>query len=81
MDDVGLVASLVIIGLGILLGFVFWVSMLVSAITRTPRENNLHIAWILVILFTNLLGAVLYFLIQIPRNPIPQNTFPPRRNA
>jgi len=48
----------------ILLGFVFWIWMLVDCATKESSAGNDKIAWILVILFTHVIGAVIYFFVR-----------------
>lgn len=48
---------------------VFWIWMLLDAIKHCPGRENLKLVWVLVILLTNILGAVLYAIVQRPRNP------------
>ena len=48
----------------------FWIWMLIDAITRCPSANNLKLIWILVIVFTHFLGAVIYYFVQRPKNPL-----------
>ena len=50
-----------------LLGTVFWVWMLVDCLTKEPSTGNDKVVWAIVILFTHLLGAALYFLIRRPQ--------------
>ena len=43
---------------------IFWVWMLVDCAQNETSENSQKIVWILVIIFTHVLGAILYFLIR-----------------
>jgi heme/copper-type cytochrome/quinol oxidase subunit 4 len=54
-------ADLPIIVLGIALA-AFWVAMLVDAIRRDYSDSSMRIVWVMVILFMQLLGALVYFL-------------------
>jgi hypothetical protein len=45
---------------------VFWIWALVDCATKEPNEGNTKIVWVLVIVFTHLLGALLYVLIRRP---------------
>jgi hypothetical protein len=47
-----------------LLAFVFWIWMLISAVTNKALGDGEKIAWVLVILFLNLLGAAIYFFVK-----------------
>lgn len=59
----------------------FWIWMLIDAVTRCPGENNLKLIWVLVIIFTHVLGAIIYYFVQRPKNPPPNSSpttnFPP----
>ncbi len=50
----------------ILIASIFWVWMLVDCATKEPDQGNDKVVWILVILFTHWVGALLYFLIRRP---------------
>ena len=39
----------------------FWMWMLVDCLVREPREGNNRLIWTLVIVFTKVLGAALYW--------------------
>lgn len=47
----------------LLLGAILWIWALIDAIQNPALSNNERIVWILVILLTNWLGAVIYLLI------------------
>jgi hypothetical protein len=49
-----------------LLATAFWVWMLVDCATKEPDQGNDKVVWILVILFTHWVGALIYFLIRRP---------------
>ena len=46
---------------------IFWIWMLVDCATKEPSEGNDKIVWILIILLTNLLGAIIYFVARRPK--------------
>ena len=48
--------------IGVLLS-VFWLWMLIDAATNAALDGTEKIVWILVIVFTHFIGAVLYFFI------------------
>ena len=52
-----------------LLGFVFWLWMLIHAISNKGLSDGEKIAWVLAIIFLNFLGALLYFFIGKPKGP------------
>ena len=51
----------------ILLAFVFWIWMLISAIQNRGIGEGEKVAWVLVMLFTHCLGAFIYFLLGHPK--------------
>lgn len=51
------------IGIG---GTVLWIWMLIDCATNEPSEGSDKIVWILVIVFTHLLGALIYLLVRRP---------------
>lgn len=48
-------------------GFAFWIWMIVDCATNEPSEGNDKIIWLLVIIFTHLIGALIYFLVRRPQ--------------
>lgn len=48
-------------------GTVFWVWALVDCATKEPATGNDKVIWILVIVFTHLLGALIYYLVRRPQ--------------
>jgi len=42
----------------------FWIWMLVDCIKNEPDEGNTKLVWVLVIIFTQLLGAIIYYFVQ-----------------
>ena len=56
----------VFLGLGVL-GTAFWIWMLVECATKEPNEGNSQVVWIIIIVFTNLIGAALYFFVRRPQ--------------
>lgn len=59
---IGLIILLCAIAAGVLV-FVFWLWMLVNAITNTRLSGTEKIVWVLVILFLHVLGALIYFFV------------------
>lgn len=59
--------ALVLIALSIgLVAIGFWIWMLVDCIRHEPREGNDRVVWVLVIVFTKLLGAAIYYFVRRP---------------
>jgi hypothetical protein len=46
---------------------VFWIWMIVDCATKEPSAGNEKIVWILVIIFTHWIGALIYFLVRRPQ--------------
>jgi hypothetical protein len=53
--------------LAVLLGFVFWLRALVECATKESSEGNTKVVWIIIIVFTNIVGAVLYWVVRRPQ--------------
>lgn len=45
---------------------IFWVVMLVDAARREFTDSNMKLVWILVLVFTHLLGALIYCFVGRP---------------
>lgn len=45
---------------------IFWVWMIIECATREPANSNDKLVWLLIIIFTHFIGAVLYFFIRRP---------------
>ena len=45
---------------------VFWIWMLIDCATKERNDGNQKIVWILIILFTHLIGAAIYFFVRRP---------------
>ena len=54
------------VGLGVL-GTIFWVWMLVDCATKEPDEGNSKVVWTIIIVFTHLVGAAIYFFVRRPQ--------------
>ena len=46
---------------------VFWIWMIVDCATKESSAGNEKIVWILVIIFTHWIGALIYFLVRRPQ--------------
>ena len=58
---IGFMITMWVIGL---IGFIFWLIMLIHAATK-PIENK--VVWILIIILTNIIGAIVYYFV-VKRN-------------
>ena len=50
-----------------LLGTAFWVWMLIDCALNEPTAGNDKLIWVLIILFAQVLGAILYLLVRRPQ--------------
>ena len=53
-----------LIGFGVM---VFWIWMIVECATKEPSQGNDKIVWILIIVFTQLIGALIYYFVRRPQ--------------
>ena len=60
MEIIALLITLVfsLIGLGT---FIFWIWSIIDCAQNEPAEGNDKIIWIIIILFLNFLGSLIYF--------------------
>ena len=58
----GLLFGLVVFALSIL-AFVFWILMLIDCVKRKFKEDTEKIIWVLVLIFTGIIGALIYYFI------------------
>ena len=64
--------GLVVVGLWLfflfvgLVGTAFWLWMIIECATKEPDEGNEKLVWIIILIFTHLLGAILYLVIRRP---------------
>ena len=49
------------------LAFAFWIWMLVHAITNNGLTDIEKLIWVIVILFTHFIGALIYFFVGRPK--------------
>lgn len=61
--SVGLPEILFLLVLG--LGTIFWIWMIVECATKERDPDRL--VWIIIIVFTHVIGAALYFFVQRPK--------------
>ncbi len=69
----GLLMAL-IMGAIAIAAFVFWIWMLIHAITNKGLRDIEKLIWVVVILFTHVIGALIYFFIGRPKG---DSAFPP----
>lgn len=47
-----------------IVAFAFWIWMLVDCLVHEPGDSNEKIVWTIVIVFLQVIGAILYFLLR-----------------
>jgi hypothetical protein len=55
--------------------FAFWIWMLVHAITNPGLRDVEKLIWVVVILFTHFIGALIYFFVGRPRRSQPITSY------
>jgi hypothetical protein len=58
----GLTLIFIFLALGVL-AFIFWILMLIDCVKRKFKEESEKIVWVLVIIFTGIIGASIYYFI------------------
>jgi hypothetical protein len=46
---------------------VFWVFMIIECATKEPASGNGKLIWILIIIFTHSIGALIYYFVRRPQ--------------
>ncbi len=49
-----------------MLAIIFWVWVLIDCVVKEPADGNDKVAWVLIILFVPLVGALLYYFLRRP---------------
>lgn len=49
-----------------ILGTLFWIWMLIDCAIHEPSGGNDKVIWILIIIFTHFIGALIYYLVRRP---------------
>ncbi|MEO6052859.1 MAG: PLDc N-terminal domain-containing protein [Chthoniobacterales bacterium] len=55
-----LILSFLLFGIA---SFVIWIVALINALTNTALKDNEKLIWVLVIVFTHIIGAIIYFAV------------------
>ncbi|WP_235272774.1 PLD nuclease N-terminal domain-containing protein [Methanosarcina mazei] len=53
-----------IFGFVLVFSFIFWVWTLADCLRKETDEGNTRLIWVIVIVFTYIVGALLYYLIR-----------------
>jgi heme/copper-type cytochrome/quinol oxidase subunit 2 len=51
---------------GMIAGTIFWAFMIVECATKESDTGNTKIVWIIILVFTHLVGALLYYFVRRP---------------
>ncbi|MFC1453066.1 PLDc N-terminal domain-containing protein [Verrucomicrobiota bacterium] len=62
MAIIPILVFLVVIG-----GSILWIWMIVDCATKEPSEGNDKLVWILIIVLTHWIGALMYLLVRRPK--------------
>jgi TctA family transporter len=46
-----------------ILTVIFWIVMLIDSIQRKYKDSNDKVVWVLVIIFTGIIGALIYYFV------------------
>lgn len=64
---IGISYIFLISGFILVLSFIFWVWTLADCLRKETDEGNTRLIWVIVIVFTYIVGAILYYLIRRPK--------------
>nr|WP_245527585.1 PLD nuclease N-terminal domain-containing protein [Methanosalsum zhilinae] len=67
MDQIGIPLFGIFFFAVFIFGTIFWIWMLVDCALNEPSEGNDKLVWVVIIVFTHLIGALIYFLIRRPQ--------------
>jgi hypothetical protein len=66
--DIGLPDVLLVLAFVIgILGAGFWIWMLVECATKESETGNTKVVWAIIIVFTNMIGATIYYFVRRPQ--------------
>lgn len=51
---------------GMIAGTIFWILMIVECATKEADTGNTKIVWIIILVFTHIIGALLYYFVRRP---------------
>lgn len=63
---IGAAAVLLFVAL-VLAATIFWIYMIIECATKESSAGSEKLIWILIIIFTHLIGALLYYVVRRPR--------------
>lgn len=63
LPELFVILCVAVIGIG---GTIFWIVMLIECATKEPDTGNTKIVWIIILVFTHIIGALIYFFVRRP---------------
>lgn len=48
-------------------GMAFWIWMIIDCATKESDQGNTKLVWVIIILFANLIGALIYYFVRRPQ--------------
>jgi hypothetical protein len=61
---IGLIVISILLAVAIVvLAVIFWIMMLIDAIKHKYKDSNDKVVWVLVIIFTGIIGALIYYFV------------------
>jgi len=66
MEHLVVVSTLLFFCIGLML-MAFWIWMIVDCVRNEPSEGNDKLVWIVIILLTTWVGALIYFRVRRPK--------------
>jgi len=61
----------------VLAGTIFWIRMIIECATKEPSLGNDKLIWILIIIFTYWIGALIYYFVRRPQRIAQSRQFTP----
>jgi Phospholipase_D-nuclease N-terminal len=63
LPELFVILLVAIVGIG---GTGFWIVMLIECATKEADTGNTKVVWIIILVFTHIIGALLYFFVRRP---------------
>jgi hypothetical protein len=63
LPELFILLCVAIIGVG---GTIFWIVMIIECATKEPDTGNTKIVWIIILVFTHIIGALIYYFVRRP---------------
>jgi Phospholipase_D-nuclease N-terminal len=61
--EILIILLVAIVGIG---GTGFWIFMLIDCATKEAETGNTKVVWIIILIFTHVIGAALYYFVRRP---------------